>query len=159
MKTIVSIFTVASVLIISLLSYSGSADAANDDFVGEISAVELHAQYPDFNNAYKNYAVSDADVALLSTIETPIEIKVLFGTWCHDSVREIPRLSKLLARANNSYINSTLIAVDRQKTADKSFKLQYTPTIIVYQNNLEVGRIIETPKISLAQDIINLISG
>jgi hypothetical protein len=32
-------------------------------------------------------------------------------------------------------------------------KIKYTPTFIVYQNNQEIGRVIERPKVSLIADI------
>jgi len=35
----------------------------------------------------------------------------------------------------------------------KIHDIKYTPTFIVYQNNREIGRIIERPKVSLIADI------
>lgn len=149
MIAIVSVFLMAS-----LSSYAHG----NDDFVGTISAEQLNQDYSNFNREYVDYNVSNQDVALVKGIKGPIVIKALFGTWCHDSVREIPRLAKLLSAANNANISATLIAVDRKKTTDAAYQLKYTPTIIVYQNNQEIGRIIESPKKSIAQDIVDFIA-
>jgi thioredoxin 1 len=146
---IISAFTMAT--------FSASTLASGDDFVGEISAEKLNQDYSDFNSQYVGYDVSEKDIALVKSIKSPIVIKALFGTWCHDSVREIPRLTKLLSIAKNSNISTTLITVDRKKTADEAYQLKYTPTIIVYQNNQEIGRIIEAPRKSIAQDIVDFI--
>lgn len=146
---IISAFTMAT--------FSAGTLASNDNFVGKISAEKLNQGYSDFNSEYVDYNVSEKDIALVKSIKNPIVIKALFGTWCHDSVREIPRLTKLLNVAKNSNISATLIAVDRKKTADEAYQLKYTPTIIVYQNNKEIGRIIEAPKKSIAQDIVDFV--
>jgi len=158
MKNKLSILAIFGMLIVSLLTFSGSSIAATTDFVGEISPAKLNADYQDFSDEYDKYRLSNEDIELINSIKTPIVIKALFGTWCHDRVREIPRLSKLLDQANNDHITSTFIGVDRDKTTEEVFKLKYTPTVIIYQNNHEIGRIVESPKVSFAQDIINFVS-
>ena len=37
--------------------------------------------------------------------------------------------------------------------------IQRVPTFIIYKNNIESGRIIETPKTSLEQDLVNILTG
>jgi len=152
MNTFFKTLVMINLLILSPLTL------ADDDFVGVIDAKTLHANYEHFADEYADYDVKEADVTLLQKIDSPITITALFGTWCHDSMREVPRLNKLLTAANNSNITTTLIAVDRNKTIDESYKLQYTPTIIVYRDNNEIGRIIETPTKSIAQDIADIVS-
>jgi len=158
MNNKLSILAICGMLIVSILTLSGSSIAATTDFVGVISPAKLNADYQDFSEEYDKYLLSNEDIELINSIKTPIVIKALFGTWCHDSVREIPRLSKLLDQANNDHITSTFIGVDRDKTTAEVFKLKYTPTVIIYQNNHEIGRIVESPKVSFAQDIINFVS-
>lgn len=152
MNTFFKTFVMINLLILSPLTL------ASDDFVGVIDAKTLHTNHEEFGEQYENYTLVETDVTLLKSIDNPITITALFGTWCHDSVREIPRLNKLLAAANNTNITTTLIAVDRKKTIDDSYKLQYTPTIIIYRDNNEIGRIIETPTKTIAQDIADIVS-
>lgn len=128
--------------------------ASDKLFVGEINQSKLLTSFEEFNEEFTGLSIDEKEVAALKSIKEPLEIHVLFGTWCHDSVREVPRLLKLLEHAANNNITTKLIAVDYKKTADEVYDLQYTPTFIVYRNNQEVGRIIERPKQSLAQDII-----
>jgi len=158
MNNKLSILAILGMLIVSILTFSGSSIATTTDFVGVISSAKLNAYYQGFSEEYDNYRLSNEDIELINSMKTPIVIKALFGTWCHDSVREIPRLSKLLDQANNDHITSTFIGVDRDKTAEGVFKLKYTPTVIIYQNNHEIGRIVESPKVSFAQDIMNFVS-
>jgi len=147
-----------TLVIVSLLILSAYLFAQDKAFVGVIDAKTLYTNYDNFSEEYNDYTVIETDVTLLKSINRPITIKALFGTWCHDSMREIPRLNKLLLAANNPNISTTLIAVDRNKTIDESYNLQYTPTIIIYRDNNEIGRIIETPTKSIAQDIADIVS-
>jgi len=128
-----------------------------EDYVGIIEPQALHQTYENFGAEFEDHQISEEDIELVRSIDEPIMIKVLFGTWCHDSAREVPRLNKLLRKAKNINISSSLIAVDRDKTTDEHYKLEYTPTIIIFQSNKELGRIVEKPRKSLAQDIVDIV--
>ncbi|MFY0532158.1 TlpA family protein disulfide reductase [Nannocystis pusilla] len=73
---------------------------------------------------------------------------VIFGTWCGDSRREVPRLWRALDAAGPDLpFTLKYVGVDRQKTApgfDKEgLDLRYVPTVIVVRDGREVGRIVE----------------
>lgn len=150
--------TITAIALVGALLMTNASLAGDDYYVGKISSKQLLSDFQDFNKQFLSYNASHQDIELIKNIETPIEIVALFGTWCHDSVREIPRLNKLLQSAKNPNITSSLIAVDYKKTADIKYNLKYTPTIIVYQQGNEIGRIIENPKKSIAQDIVAMLS-
>jgi thioredoxin 1 len=119
--------------------------------VGDITPDELLSAYPSFRGGYEAFAVE--------TLYLPGDVSVLmfFGTWCHDSEREVPRLLKLLEAAGLSENNLSLIALDYRKREPKGravkFNVRYTPTAIFMREGVEVGRIIERPNISLHEDI------
>ena len=119
--------------------------------VGDTSAVQLFDAHPRFARGYEAF---DAEV-----LELPDEVSVLlfFGTWCHDSEREVPRLVKLLETAGLSEDKLTLIALDYRKREPegraREFNVRYTPTAIFMREGAEVGRIVERPKTSLSEDI------
>jgi len=127
--------------------------------VGEIKVSQLFTKYEVFEKSFRAFDVSENDKVKIQQWPENIHIEVYFGTWCHDSEREVPRLLKLLE--NNKSINTQLIALDFQKSdplGKSTVKgIKYTPTIIVYQNDKELGRIIERPKYSLVADINSLI--
>jgi len=101
--------------------------------------------------------VDVADVNLIKSINKPIHIIALFGEWCHDSEREIPKLAKLLNAASNSNITIEYHGMSVNKSEPAALvelhQLRYTPTIVVLRNGKELGRIVEKPKVSLAADI------
>ena len=119
--------------------------------VGDITPDELLSAYPSFRGGYKALSVEP--------LYLPEDVSVLmfFGTWCHDSEREVPRLLKLLEAAGLSENNLSLIALDYRKREPKGraakFNVRYTPTAIFMREGVEVGRIVERPNISLHEDI------
>jgi thiol-disulfide isomerase/thioredoxin len=80
-------------------------------------------------------------------------VRVLFGTWCHDSQREIPKLLRMLEDINLKPEKISLIALDYDKNEPlnrgEMLGVKRTPTIIFYKDEIEIGRIEETPKIML----------
>jgi thioredoxin 1 len=149
-----------------LLSYQLAAAEHNgkDEDVaqaeGQISADALLAQYPLFAAEYAAYTVSAADIALMQSLHDA-SLLVLFGSWCSDSQREVPRLLKLLKQSGVALKSLQLEAVNRQKIhpdgLHDSYNLRFTPTIIVLRDGKELGRIIEQPQQSLAEDLAGIV--
>ncbi|WP_156413722.1 TlpA family protein disulfide reductase [Lacimicrobium alkaliphilum] len=84
-------------------------------------------------------------------------VLILFGTWCHDSEREVPRFLKLADASGVRLRQLQLVAVglDKKDPAGlaQQYNLLYTPTIIVMDNEQELYRMIERPKGPLALDL------
>lgn len=115
-------------------------------------------------NGYDDY-MPKTDV-LNSLLEIPVDglsIKIVMGTWCPDSRREVPRFMKILDLWQFPAGKVTFVGVDEAKLAPvgdyTSLNIDRVPTFIIYKNNSEAGRIIEVPKTSLEQDMVNILSG
>ena len=140
-----------------LIGFYASNSLAQEDHIGVISAADLLANYAEFQYEYDAYQPSPLQLEQIQQLAGK-NITALFGTWCHDSEREIPRLLKLLETAEVEVNELTLYAVDRKKQdpdgyAEK-FNLQFTPTIVVSDTSGdEIGRIIEKPKTDIASDL------
>jgi len=123
--------------------------------IGEVSAQQLMNQHKFFQQNYQASTVSDAEVAEIKRWPSDLHIEVYFGSWCHDSVREVPKFLRMVAE--HPRLSNRLIALDYEKSAPngsaKIHHIKYTPTFIVYQKDKEIGRIIERPKVSLTADI------
>ena len=132
------------------------AQAAQEELVGVVTSHALLEQYPQFKTEYDKYQPSAADLAAVQNLEGK-KLLVLFGTWCHDSVREVPRLLKLLDKSAVKLEEVQLVAVNHNKQEPSNlhtqYNLKYTPTIILLDGERELGRIIETPVVSLSQDL------
>jgi thiol-disulfide isomerase/thioredoxin len=125
---------------------------------GSIEIEELFYQYPIFKKGYDNYVPLQ-----LSTLKyDDTNVVVFFGTWCHDSKRELPKALKIFNKIGMNDENIELIAVglDKKEPLGRAAKLNlmYTPTLIFFRGSKEIGRIIEKPVISLEKDIELIIS-
>ncbi|MGB9663477.1 MAG: thioredoxin family protein [Ignavibacteria bacterium] len=107
-----------------------------------------------------DYYSPDSSIIKLINLDS-IKIVCVMGTWCSDSRREVPRFFKILDNLKFNEKNLTLYCVDRKKQADgfdiDQFVIERVPTFILYKNDSEIGRIIETPQETLEKDILNII--
>lgn len=133
--------------------------AADQILAGDISVQKLLSSYPVFENNYQAYPLDKTEQNIIKQWPNNLSIDVYFGTWCHDSEREVPRLLKIVA--DHPQISLNLITLDYEKSEPQgramANQVKYTPTFVVYQNNQEIGRVIEWPEVSLIADINNFI--
>jgi thiol-disulfide isomerase/thioredoxin len=99
---------------------------------------------------------------LLEINKDGITIKIVMGTWCPDSRREVPRFMRIIDTWQFPVSNITFIGVDNAKLSPvgeyTGLGIEWVPTFIIYKNNIEKGRIIENPKTSLEQDMLNILT-
>jgi thiol-disulfide isomerase/thioredoxin len=117
-----------------------------------------------FQSGYDDYQPStEALNNLLDIGHENITIKIVMGTWCSDSRREVPRYLKVLDLWNFPPGGVTYIGVDEEKQSPvgeyNNLDIVRVPTFIVYKNNIESGRIIENPVTSLEQDMVKILTG
>jgi len=114
-----------------------------------------------WNEEYDMYEVDDTTTGELKTHFNDIEIKLVLGTWCSDSRREVPRFYKILDEMEYPSENISLINVNREKVGLEDevdgLEINFVPTFIFYGNGKELGRIVETPYESLEKDILELV--
>lgn len=117
-----------------------------------------------FYPGYDNYQVDTAAMTSLSEISKEgLSIKIIMGTWCPDSRREVPRFMKVLDTWEFPAEFVTFIGVDNVKKSPvggyEALDIHRVPTFIICKNNIETGRIIENPVTSLEQDMVNILRG
>jgi len=94
-----------------------------------------------------------------------LTFKVFFGSWCGDSKRELPRMSKLFNELSIPEKNIQWIAVDDSSTfykqspqrEERGLNIYRVPTFIAYEKNVEVGRIVEFPVETLERDLLKIL--
>lgn len=98
--------------------------------------------------------------SLLGTKLKDISIILILGAWCDDSKEQVPHFFKIMDILGHSYEKITIIGVDREKKAGKvdlaAYKLEKVPTFIFYRDGAEIGRITETPVLSIEKDMLNI---
>lgn len=140
---------------------SSSISAQSTDIIGPTTAEQVREEHRVFDIYMKRYTPDTVAVKYLSEIQDSVTIHVLFGTWCHDSKKQIPAFMKTIEEANNPKINVEYIAVSRKKAEPKElverWDLKLTPTFIIVRRNKEFGRIIEKPITSLEEDLVRIL--
>lgn len=119
-----------------------------------------------YNTEYSNYKADSAQISQISSLlqnsDTEIQLTIVLATWCGDSKEQVPRFYKINSLLNVPFQNIKVICVDRQKKAGSldiaELKIEKVPTFIFYRNGIEIGRITETPLVTIESDIIKILS-
>jgi len=116
-----------------------------------------------FNKEYGAYALNKEAVQVIKNDSENLSIMLFMGTWCGDSRREVPRIYRILDAVNFDESRLTLINMDREKNSpdgeETGLNIHHVPTLILYKNGSEIGRVIESPIQSLEEDMAAIING
>jgi hypothetical protein len=113
-----------------------------------------------------NYMRYRVDESFLDTLKVKIgddlKIDVYLGTWCSDSVNNVPKFIKIIEAVESENLPVNYYDVKRKASSDvkyyvKDLKVERVPTFIFYRNGKEIGRIVENPKNSLIEDFLEII--
>jgi thiol-disulfide isomerase/thioredoxin len=100
-------------------------------------------------------------ITLLKDQLPKYDMVVVMGTWCEDSQNLIPKLYTVLQQSGYPMVKLTMFGVDRSKDALNGEKAKYgiekVPTIILYSEGKEIGRITETVQESIEADLAKLV--
>lgn len=122
-----------------------------------LSAIPSIAELVQCGKLDPSYQPEPAAVAIMKQVKQPTEIVVFYGSWCTDSQREIPRFLKILEMVENPNLTVTEYEVNRQKKdvlgKFEMFGVEFVPTFVVIRNGRELGRIVEEPENTLAEDL------
>jgi thiol-disulfide isomerase/thioredoxin len=139
--------------------------AEQDILIGQCNrdgfAIDQFSEW--YNHEYDRYDVDLETIGEIDEIKlNEIELKIVMGTWCSDSQREVPRIFRILDELGFDEDLVTLLCVNRDKVMDNGdisdLNIEFVPTIILFKNQTEIGRIIETPNESLEIDLKKIIN-
>jgi len=119
-----------------------------------------------FTKGFDEYTPDVATINSLKESLATYTITAFMGTWCGDSKREIPRLYKILEATQFPLDRLTIIAVARNAENYKQspggehegMNIHRVPTIILYKDGKEVNRIVESPVVSLEEDMLAILN-
>ncbi len=168
MKTKIILFAVI-ILFSSCLTTKNKvitdAGTQRKELIGTVTRTGF--QKPEFENWFKKgYSEYVPDKKVINKLKDEslykdVKIKIIFGTWCGDSRRELPRFYKIADEANIPENIIELTAVDTEKSSRnknlEGIKFTRIPTFIFYKNEKEIGRIVESTKESSEEDMLNIL--
>ncbi len=127
----------------------------------------LQFERPPYSDWYlKGFNEYQPDTEIIEKISNidkkNLTVKVVLGTWCPDSRREVPRFMKIMDLCKFPAEQLTFIGVDNAKLSPignfDMLDIQRVPTFIIEKNKVEIGRIIENPVTSLEKDLLNILT-
>lgn len=118
-----------------------------------------------YRPSFDSYLPDQAALTALAPLLAGRRMEIFMGTWCGDSRREVPRMLKLLQQAG---MDSTAISLVFVNNATEAYKqspqheergknIHRVPTFILYNGQRELGRIVESPQVSLEQDMLSIL--
>lgn len=161
------------ILLFSLNSFSMYAQSDYDKSIdketnaviykGEISFEDLLKEpgFSWFHEGITNYTPKRDAIAFLQKELPGYEVIVFIGTWCEDSHLMIPQLHNVLKAAEYPFRRLSLYGVNRAKETkfaeEKLYNISFVPTILLYKDGKEIGRIVESVQKSVEEDLVSLI--
>lgn len=117
-----------------------------------------------FVKNYNDYKVDSTTANQLNPLFKNKSFKIFLGTWCGDSKREVPRMLKLLDYCGVDEKKVQIVFVSNHDSVykqspfheEKGKFIFRVPDLLVYENNVELGRIIESPVVSLEKDLLSI---
>ena len=110
-----------------------------------------------FMEGYDKYKPQSTAVKTINQQASSIRIEVYGGTWCSDTHDLLPGFYKVMDAAKVTDAQITLHLVNRdKKTKDGSaekYNIINVPTFIVFKGNVQLGKIVESAKVSVEDDI------
>lgn len=105
------------------------------------------------------------DPALLASLRERIRgsrLEVYFAFWCGDSRNHVPVFKKIVDLLDLPELAVEYFAVERKASPEQMYYVagkgvERVPTFIVYRDGSEIGRIIENPKASILEDLLNIL--
>lgn len=118
----------------------------------------------------KNYAAYMVDKLTADSLKAKLQDKtftLFLGTWCGDSKREVPHMLRLLQYCGVAQQKINIVLVSNHDSVvkqsptheERGLNIHRVPTLLVYEGNRIMGRIVEEPVVSLEKDLLTIVSG
>ena len=145
-------------ILLLLMAVPAPAGAAGGDvLLGRLRPEALPGLGPEWAAGRDAYEPAPEDLRVLAAFPVPATLDVYLGTWCPDSLREVPRLLKILDLARPEALRVRFYGIDRTKERParlvRRVALERVPTFVLTVGGREVGRIVEMPETTLEHDL------
>ena len=113
---------------------------------GETTLDGLYGHDPGYRRSANAYETDPAVVAEVATLGAGVEVRVVFGSWCHVCERFMPRGLKVHEQLQDAPLRFTYYGMgddDPWGSGDAEVArlgVKELPTAIVYRNGKEIGR-------------------
>ncbi len=132
-------------------------------FKGPVTLADLQGE-PSFTwwaRSTEGYTPDANVITYLRDALSSCTIITIMGTWCDDSQNLVPKLAKVLGAAKFPMERFAMFGVDRAKETggieSRAYQVKRVPTIVVFKDNKEIGRIVESVGRSVELDLAQIV--
>jgi thiol-disulfide isomerase/thioredoxin len=129
--------------------------------VGPLPKEKILGALPAWDRLAKAYEPNIRAVDAIHYFSKPVRIRVFFASWNPDGQTVAAAFLRIIEMADNSLIVVEWIGVskDLKEPAEtlRSDTVEKLPTLIIWVEGVEKGRIIETPQFTLEEDLATLL--
>ncbi|HVI44097.1 MAG TPA: thioredoxin domain-containing protein [Chitinophaga sp.] len=112
-----------------------------------------------FYKGVNNYQPNDNMLNYLKANRSNYNLVVVMGTWDEASRKIVPELYNVMIKAGSPDEQVLMFGADQKLETDAptDYKVKKVPTIIVFRDGKEAGRIVGEPKESVEGDLARII--
>ncbi|WP_161596877.1 thioredoxin family protein [Chitinophaga vietnamensis] len=117
------------------------------------------AEYSWFYKGVNSYEPNDNMLNYIKANRSNFSLVAIMGTWDETSRQVLPQLYKVMIMAGSPEDQVILFGADEkmQTDAPTDYKVKKVPTIIVFRDGKEEGRIVGAPKESVEADLSRIL--
>ena len=135
--------------------------SSEKELTGPLSKDDILQNIPEWQELVASYIPDSGIMEKIKAIHKEIRVEIFLGTWCPDCKKHVSAYFKIMEMADNPHISTSYVGIPREREARKEFiqgkNIVRIPAFIIYFQNQEIGRIIETPAKSVEEDLIDII--
>jgi hypothetical protein len=135
--------------------------AAGEEIVGSVSRETILEKCPAWIDLMAAYQPAPEALDKLRGLGREVVIEVYFGSWCSDSMAHVSAFFKILDLADTPLLRAEYFGIpeakDKRAPYDRGRKIVKLPTFVVVVDGREAGRIVETPKRSVEEDLVRIL--
>ncbi|HMA52930.1 MAG TPA: thioredoxin family protein [Acidobacteriota bacterium] len=135
--------------------------AAGHDLVGPTTREAILEHTPAWQEIIAAYQPKPEAIDKLRGLGREVRVEVYFGSWCSDSMAHVSALFKILDLADTPLLQPVYFGVPEAKEKRAPYlqgkDVVKLPTFIVIVDGRETGRIVETPKKSMEEDLVKIL--
>ena len=135
--------------------------AAGEDLVGPTTREAILEHVPAWQDPVAAYQPKPEALDKLRGLGREVRIEVYFGSWCSDSMAHVSAFFKVLDLADTPLLQPVYFGIpeakDKRAPYTQGRDIVKLPTFLVIVDGREAGRIVETPKKSIEEDLVRIL--
>lgn len=130
--------------------------------VGPLTPEAILEKIPEWKPYVDAYTPRLDIISRLQAVPEEVRVEIFLGTWCPDCRQHVSAYFKIMDMVRNPLIRTTYTGVPRDRDARGPYiegkDIERLPTFIIFFRSEEIGRIIETPRHSVEEDLWEILA-